>query len=282
MKKFLFVTCLTPAHILTPVRIELFNLYIESLKKQTYPHWKALLLGDESNEKDNFIYLKCNSVTKEDKLLEAVDYIEKMPESPDYIIRLDDDDLISPVVLSKISQLDFDCYSDKFHVLYNLMDGKICFNKLPWMPSTVVMKYESALTTIDWFEGKPLFCCDHDQVYREFFSDKKVIYSAKYQPLYLRILSPTSLALKNISEKKATVYSKFVSDFGFWDYFKVNDFNIFYPSLCEIANKCFNLTIIRGRNPITITFNKLHYKLSVFSGRFFRLLDKMIKKKNAV
>ena len=69
MKKFLFITALTPARLLNLLRKDLFLLFLSSLERQTYENWEALLIGEEGKKNGKFTFLKTNSVSKEDKLL---------------------------------------------------------------------------------------------------------------------------------------------------------------------------------------------------------------------
>src|SRR5688572_29071712 len=120
MKSFLFITPLTPACFLTPLRKELFSLFLDSLKKQTYDNWEALLFGEEERIEGKIKFIKTEAVSKSDKFLVAIDYLRSLNNKPDYVIRIDDDDLISPNVLKHVSQFDFDCYADKYHAFYDL------------------------------------------------------------------------------------------------------------------------------------------------------------------
>src|ERR1022692_1193725 len=103
-REFLFVTTLTPTRLLTPLRQKLFELYKLSLLNQTYKNWKVLLIGEEESVDGNFIRIKSNEEWKILKLQYALNYIEKLEKKPDYVLRLDDDDIISPFALEKASQ----------------------------------------------------------------------------------------------------------------------------------------------------------------------------------
>lgn len=219
-KRFLFITPLTPKHLLTPLRELLFNQFLFALNNQSYPNWEAILIGDEEKTEGKIKYLKVQALSKEIKLIFAKEYILNLKEKPDYIIRIDDDDIINPFVLEKISGLEFDCYADNYHAFYDIVSGKISQQNRPWLANTVIHKYEHAM--IEYGVDKtPLFLCDHSKSWHDYYKDKKVIFSSKKHPIYLRVLSPTSITAETNELKSYNLYLK---GFGKWKRISLNPF----------------------------------------------------------
>src|ERR1700739_2819403 len=125
-KQFLFVTTLTPKRLLSSVRSALFDIYMKSLVSQTYKDWKVLLIGEENTITENFIQIKSTKEDKISKLGVALDYIKSLYAKPDYVIRLDDDDIISSFVLETASKIDFDCYADFRHHFFDIVHSNYC------------------------------------------------------------------------------------------------------------------------------------------------------------
>lgn len=238
LNDFVFVTCLTPSASLSPLRAELFELYKLSLKKQSSNNWTAVLMGEESKQEANFLYIKSNTVTKEDKLLELYNLFLKLEHKPKYIIRLDDDDLFSLSILSKIEMeiSDFDVYVDRYQCMYNVFDTKSLCKEYPWFPSTLVMKFEDAMQTIESFNNLPLFVCDHDKVFHHYYKNKKVYYSHKGEPIYLRVFSPTSLSFADSKNK----FERYCNSFGVWKFVSFKGFEWAAPKLEQLNAKYFN------------------------------------------
>ncbi len=247
MKQFLFVVPLTPTKLLTPLRRMLFQEFIRALNNQKYSNWQALLIGEEEKQEGNITYAKVKAESKEIKLIFAKEYIINMVIKPDYIIRIDDDDLINPHLLEKLSKMDFDCYADKFHTFYNITSGKICQKEKSWLANTVVHKFEHAMMEIG--EDKlPILNCDHSKEWYLYYQNRNLIFAPNNHPVYLRVLSPTTVTCGIYNSKIVTVYEKYIefkskvvklnkqSDidfkrysnylkgFGKWKYKKINDF----------------------------------------------------------
>lgn len=160
----------------------------------------------------------------------------QLKNKPDFIIRLDDDDIISPDILERVSKENFDCYADEFHTFYDLSSGKICQQKRNWLPNTVIHSFKHAMKIME--NGKPLFSQDHSEVWLNYYSGKKIIYSPKEHPVYLRIISPTSVSGKKDFNSEG--YQKYLYSFGKWGNFGLNDFKIYRDDLNkpkEIINK---------------------------------------------
>ncbi|HEY1040743.1 MAG TPA: hypothetical protein VGF30_15115 [Bacteroidia bacterium] len=260
-KKFLFITPLTPKRLLTPLRTMLFEQYIESLKRQSYKNWEALLIGEEDRTDGNIRYVSIAAESKEIKLIFAKEYILNMAQKPDYIIRIDDDDVINPNVLKRVANMDFDCYADHYHAFYDLTNFRISLQKRDWLANTVIHKYEHAM--LEMGEDKiPLLQCDHSKDWIRYYKDKKLVYAPENSPVYLRVLSPTTVTsgihglTKNTKEKydefKSNVvklhsagdinfnqYHSYIRGFGKWKKQELPDFREQQRSLEQVWIKFY-------------------------------------------
>ncbi len=224
--KFLFITPLTPSSMMNEVRYKLHQAYLNALDSQLYSNWEVLLVGEEEKTEGKKTYLKCSGITKGDKIQLAYTYINSLPDKPEYLIRLDDDDIISPMILEKVRDIKFDCYADKYHSFYDLNSGLISQQKRDWLPNTVIHKMEHALQ-IYGEENKPLFTLDHSKYWHEYYRKKKVKWARKSHPVYLRILSETSItANRPGSNESSENYKKYLSGFGRWKKKELKDFSL--------------------------------------------------------
>lgn len=242
---YLIITPLTPSAMLSPLRKELFELYLEALKKQEYPHWSALLIGEEDKTDGNIRYVKApaSGVTKFHKLVFAADYIRALPEKPNYVIRLDDDDLISANLLQSLSGFEFDCFADKKHTFYDILSGQIAQQDRNWLANTVVHKTEHALSFFG-SEQYPLLASDHSTTWLQYYKDKVIKYTSPEKPVYLRILSPTSItaggAKEGVNHSGSEAYQKYLGQFGKWKHRKeLKGLDIYFNDLKKIRKKYF-------------------------------------------
>lgn len=289
MKDFVFIIPLTPKRLLNPVRQTLFDMMVYALKKQTSDNWIALLLGEEENEDGNLIYLNSEKsfnpeyvkefrgdpghTDKHHKIEIALQYIARSEKKPKYLIRLDDDDLISPVVIANIekSGMTYDCYADKFQALYNIMDGKIALPHLPWMANSVFHKYEHAITVVKEFNRK-LINCSHSDAFHLYYADKKVFYSQQYAPIYLRIFSETSLHINTAAKAS---FKSHASKYGFWHYYVLPDYEGYIAILIDKFQLLFNIQINRNTNLFLLQIAALNYRLE-------KLMDKIVRRAKLV
>lgn len=249
MKKFLFITALTPGQFLFPLRAALFETYLKTLHNQSHPHWEALLVGEFEKQEGKIKYIKTDAITKSEKLKCAYQYLLKKSIKPDYIIRLDDDDIISPLALERASQLEFDCYSDLYHSFYDLTSGDIAQQKRPWLPNTIIHKYNHAVTEFGR-QGLPLFMHDHSKSWHIYYDKKKIVYAPKKYPLYLRIISPTTISsgLHETLNSPANIdfhtYKEHLLTFGKWKTFDMKDFQIYKNDLINAWETYYGQKII--------------------------------------
>jgi hypothetical protein len=261
LKKFIFITTLTPIYLQTVLRRKLFELYKQALLLQEYSNWEVILIGEENKKEENFIYLKSNEVGKSEKLKIAYDYLEKIDAKPDFIIRLDDDDIISPKILQYANQFDFDCLSDQFHTYYDVTTGDMSQQKRHWLPNTVIHKFEHAM--MPYGEQKiPLFMHDHSQAWHRYYADKKVHFVDRKHPVYLRIISPTTITSRMDPNKAKSYvdfdeveYKKYLATFGKWQRFDCLDFSNYLDQLVSVWEE-FSQKKIKLRKRSILNFFK--------------------------
>ena len=279
MKSFLFIIPLTPQSYLTPLRKELFSLFLSALKQQTYENWEVLLLGEEEKKDGKFTYIRTEAVTKEDKFLVAIDYLKSLKIKPDYIIRIDDDDLISPNVLKRASKLYFDCYSDRYHTFYDMSTGKISQSRREWLPNTVIHKFEHALANVRNSNEMlvdnnnfSLIGLDHNIYWEKYYRDKKILWSEIENPVYLRILSPTSITnlinnqehVKTWNHNSQLAFNKYTIGYGPWVYKNLSGFRQYYGDLKLIWER-FSGTPIEKQRTSLMLFDYLKYNFNFYT-----------------
>jgi hypothetical protein len=221
---FLFIIPLTPFDKLPEERKLLQKICFELLKKQTYKHWKALLIGEyipeNMDDENHFIHLNFNG-TKELKLKVACEYIENNSIHTDYIIRLDDDDFINPFILSEIKNLDFDVFVDSYHHFLCYFRKKYTRQFRPWFPNTFIIRKKIALlkkedlSVYELFENnqKYLIENEHHKIHHYFMIYKKKIkFNPMNYPVYLRTIN-----LSSISASYSNDFQDYMNSFGIWN-----------------------------------------------------------------
>ena len=217
---YLFLIPLMPAVKLDVQRAALRSLCFSQLKRLKSSH-RVWLLGNADDEISDFELIKLQGTSKEDKLWEAGKILKAglMPAAR-YIVRLDDDDLISPELFDEIAKSDFDCYTDRYHQFYDLSSGKVSAQKRDWFPNTAIHKFEHALTQVPRLGGSEhagesnfLFACDHSKAWHPFYENKNVKFTGKDNPLYLRVLNPGSVTA---IDNQMTNYIDYLAGFGNW------------------------------------------------------------------
>lgn len=228
---FLFIIPLTPRSYLTENRLALRTLCFDTLLAQTYSNWKALVIGEKNLtgfNSERFITIDFEG-PKEEKLQMATRYIIDSGLNPDYIIRLDDDDIFNPGILSQLKDFHFDLYVDKFHSYWDVSSGRIAQQIMYWFPNTCIHKASHALTTFGSFPAgdykrfrpQPVLIENEHNDFHLYYTDKsKIIYSHKRDPLYLRTLNPDS-----ITSSGTHSYSEYLSRHGYWKKNNLSAFN---------------------------------------------------------
>lgn len=221
MKSFLFITCLTPEAMMTELRKDFHQAYLDALHEQSHTNWTAFLLGEKEGVEGNIHYIKCEGTSKEDKLVEAARLLNDMPVKPEFIVRLDDDDLIGKDTLQTVvnNKEHSDVFTDRYQYMFDSYSGKILSKIYPWWPSTIVMRYADAVTLQPGFGNRPLFACPHDLVFHNYFKGRRVFYFKRTQPCYERIFSPVSQSFRLYNgQLNLEKYRAYVNEYGFWTY----------------------------------------------------------------
>lgn len=263
MKDFVFIIPLTPSIHKTPLRQDLFELMLSSLTKQTSNNWQAILVGEYEKTEGNFIYIPAKAIEpgfvkkirstesatdKHFKIEVALQNIAAQPRKPKYLIRLDDDDIFSPTILSKVQNLEYDCCVDRYHTYYDVSTGKICQNAATWFPNTIIHKYEHAIAPIPAGSsidepGGPLIAWSHNVAFHKYYEEKNVIFADKNHPVYLRTITPTSVSFAG--QKDKLQYEEYISRYGEWYYKRLEDFEVYITELIKLAEKYFGIKINR-------------------------------------
>ncbi len=228
---FLFIIPLTPSSHLTSTRAALRKLCFDSLLKQNYSNWKALIIGkitEEEKPGKNFLHLDFEG-HKEEKLQKATEYVLNSESVYDYIIRLDDDDVFNPSLLKKLENKNFDLCVDKYHSFWDVSTGNISQKIMYWFPNTCIHKREYALSVFgnfppgnyQRFRNHPfLIENEHNDFHLYYNQNHKIIFVDKSSPLYLRVLNPDS-----ITSMQAANQPDYMDGFGYW---KKNNLKAFY------------------------------------------------------
>lgn len=268
---YFFIIPRTPLKKRTSLRQDLWQSTLQSLINQKSKNWKAIIIGDtrsDNLELDNFISLDYDNFTKKEKIKIALDYIKVNPYlNPTYLIRLDDDDIISRTILSDIDSIKvkYDCYCDRYHTYIDLMYMKISHLKNSWMPNTVIHKYEHAIKPCGSM-NIPLILQDHNEYWHEYYSNRNVYWSKMEYPIYFRILTPSSITsgLSNVDDINGyNNYLKYLNGYGPW--ISLNSELSFFNSLLQLSNRYFSSK--PKLNWIHWVFNKVKYLINIFKLR---------------
>lgn len=282
MKDFVFIIPLTPSNLQSAFRRRLFEIAVSALKSQKSDNWQALLVGEYEKIDGNLVYIPAvisdpdykkhfrkdeRFTDKHFKIDVALRYINSQAVKPKYLIRLDDDDIISPTAISRITDFSFDCYADKYQALIDSMTGKICFGEYPWFANTIIHKYEHSVTIVpvaDEYQPEgSLINGRHDVAFHKYYSDKKVFYSSKLRPLYLRTLTMDSISINKRDDNLR--YSQWIKSYGAgWYYHKLDEFEPYVSEILKLSSEHFNAKPIRDfsffgfvKNLATEFFQKL-------------------------
>jgi hypothetical protein len=236
MNNFLFIIPRTPKKFRNPLREQLWQKTKISLLAQTYTNWNALVIDDQNSTEGNIQHINSAALKKGEKIQAALKIIETWKNKPDYVIRLDDDDIISPTILDFLKNKTFDVATDEYHTFYELHSGLFCQSKRPWFANTVAHKYEYAKTIMP--DGRPLLDQDHSAVWHQFYSGRNIFITPKTSPLYCRVLSPST-----VTSKADNNYLKYVQSFGTWN--PKNSLKNYYGKACFVkpSDKIFRLKL---------------------------------------
>jgi hypothetical protein len=236
LNRFLFIVPLTPLAKQTAERKRLQQLCIRSLNSQTYRRWQALMIGEhlpESASGDRFIHVPYEAA-KEEKLQYCTHYIRTAGLQSDYVIRLDDDDVINPEILEKLADADFSIYVDLYHSYWRPDVNEVAQTVKQWFPNTFVIKTSLALEPFGTFppgdhrnlKEKPLLIENEHNVIHEFFVQRKlpVTFAKKSDPVYLRSVAADSLTARQSGDRRS-----YLKSFGRWRANRLRTFGITAP-----------------------------------------------------
>ncbi len=222
---YLFIVPLSPSHLLTEQRKQLQDLCFNQIEKLRSTKRVWLLGEGETNRKD-FEVLDLGGKSKEDKLFYLGQYLEKLDELPaKYLVRLDDDDLINPLVFDQLSAESFDVAFDQDHCFYDLSSGLASTQKRPWIANTCIHKIECALQLVEKMGGSDLaegenylMASDHSQAWHRFYANRRKVVTKIGEPLYIRVLNDESITAKaGNTENSKEKYYRYLTTFGSWD-----------------------------------------------------------------
>jgi hypothetical protein len=291
MKDIVFIIPINHSSNITPLRKLLRDNTIHSLNNQTSDNWEALLIGEYDKTEGNIRYIPAVSsdpayekkfrgdpghTDKHFKIDVAMEFIAKEQRKPKYVIRLDDDDLISPNIVSTIEKIgdNYDCFADRYQVLYNITNGKLSFNDFPWMANTVFHKYEHAKVFIT-ARGNTLINCSHE-AFHEYYAGKKVWYAPKMHPIYVRTHSPTVLNLH--SKSGAISYEQHLKRYRFWHYSLLPEYEPYFAKLAVDYENLTRNKIIRNYTTFNYIKSFCSYEYERWFSNFFPRLGNKIKR----
>lgn len=228
----------------------MLRLMEQALEEQTYTHWKSLRIGEEEFENDKIKVVNRFSVKTLFELYARED-LKSLIDWADYIVKVDDDDIVLPHTLEIASKLDFDCYCDLYHTFYDFSTGRTTQQARPWMAATSIHKKEHAITInkgigiADNF-SQSLFYGEHGADWITYYRDKKIVYAHPTTPLYVRILSPTSQSagakvypVSSTRDTDMNAYRNYVRRFGSWNSYPIKNWEK-YPAELKILWEKFS------------------------------------------
>lgn len=242
---------MTPRAKRSAFRQALIDVYYKALGSQSYPHWKAIVLGDEARTEGKFHYFFLPDGTREERFnviraLLAGDEIGTLLGEADYVIKLDDDDIISPVLLDTLKDFKGDLYFDRFHTFLDSSSGQLTQQERSWVASTCVHGKKHILAPWSGPGASPvgnLLYTDHSKAWHAYYADKKITAADPRHPVYLRVLSPTSItsgaesgppqSIRDVSMEK---YYSYLRGFGSWKPAAVHDFDLYFPMIAGAWN----------------------------------------------
>jgi hypothetical protein len=244
-KKFLFITHITPKAKRSALREGLLELMDESLKAQTYTEWKALRIGEEERT-DGPIQTVDASNAESLRAVYLRPDVKALIDWADYMVKLDDDDIILPHTLELASKLEFDLYADRFHTFHDLTTGRTTQQLRPWIAATCIHKKEHAITlnrgdgVADNFINS-LFYGEHGRDWIAYYAKRNIRFAHPTTPVYMRVLSPSSKSsgavvfpAHSLADVNLQAYAAYVRGFGSWNHYPIRNFASYLPKLQKI------------------------------------------------
>ena len=244
-KKFLFITHLTPKAKRSALREGLLELMAESLKAQTYTEWKALRIGEEERTEGPIQTVDAASAESLRAVYLRPD-VKALIDWADYLVKLDDDDIILPHTLEIASKLEFDLYADRFHTFHDLTTGRTTQQQRPWIAATCIHKKEHAIT-LNRGDGiadnfiNSLFYGEHGRDWIAYYSKRNIIFAHTTTPVYVRVLSPSSKSsgaivfpAHSLADVDLQAYAAYVRGFGSWNHYPIRNVASYLPKLRKV------------------------------------------------
>jgi hypothetical protein len=243
MLDYLFLIPTSPDLAEDSLRKDLQKLCFQQVAKldASFVVW---LLGDADTDHPHFKSIDCKGTTKEEKLKESGDQLAALPQLAKYLVRLDDDDLINPMVFDELANRDFDIAYDRKHFFYDLATDLASRQKRDWIPNTAIMDFQKAMNKVESIGGAEtedgknyLFACDHSRAWRVFFDGGTIVHSK--EPIYVRILNPDSITATANGEFSENNYFRYLQGFGAWRAVLPESIKPLHPDLMKIRQKHF-------------------------------------------
>jgi len=196
MNSFIIVTTYAPESMKSgTLRNAVFEAFYANLKSLNYPKLTCLLVGPKPAKQEGSIYwIKSTGQTKGEKLIDARNYLLEHNLRSDYITRLDDDDFIRADALHDFAHATGDVLCDKAHAFMDLTTGKFSCQERPWIANTALHRFDHAFQITPCSDESGLmFNCNHADCWLPYYQDKHIEYTSRQNPLYVRLLSPTSI-----------------------------------------------------------------------------------------
>lgn len=237
--KVLFIIPKTPKKFSSDFREELFLLTIESLLKQTFRSWNALIVTDDEKLKfkdDRLIVVNSFVLSKKEKIDVAIERIWPIRSNYQYVVRLDDDDIISSTILEDISRKKkFDVYLDLWQSFYHYETGGIAQSVFSFPANSVIIKTSVAFSNFNYDGDGPRYMINN-QHNNYLFCPKinNIKVSRRNAPIYVRTVTSSSITAGQSHDRH-----EYLNWFGTWKYrVKLAGFSFKRESTPRITQSC--------------------------------------------
>lgn len=202
---------------------------------QLFDDWEAIVVDEQDCSYDNVNHIKSDAEKKHDKIDFALELISQERVKPRYLIRLDDDDIISPVAIRRYCNEKYDCYADRYHFFYELVSGKKALEKRAWIPNTAVHKYHHAMEFVKEAD-RPLINTDHSKYWLDYYKKFDISFFPKKHPLYMRVLSPFTITSGGVGLDSKDLfqnseYKEYLRSYGRFKNYNIGDYRHFFKMM---------------------------------------------------
>jgi hypothetical protein len=205
------------------IRHKLHQHYLAALENVEYANFQVFLFGHLPTSKNGAVnFIESEGHSKEQKLQFAKRFLLESGLKSDYVLRLDDDDILNPNAFNHVNKTKPDVYTDLHHSFINIDSGEIAQQERPWFPNTTILKWELAFS-MPFLDNALLFNFQHSLWHRCLKDNGSVIeYSDNFHPLYLRVLSSSSITSRDANLKSG--FTKYLKQFGDFEKLELQDF----------------------------------------------------------